>query len=124
MAIPALLCGTILSPGGPLGRLLEARPLTWIGRLSYSLYLWQQLFLTIDSAPGLGWPLSLLQNFPFGIPAAFAAACCSYYFIEQPVRRWGRDQLRRWTERGPLTGDASGVPSALRLEPSAGGANT
>ena len=32
---------------GLRGRILEAQPLKWIGRLSYSIYIWQQLFLVM-----------------------------------------------------------------------------
>ena len=42
---------TIADPNGFVSRVLEASLLTWIGRLSYSLYLWQQLFLPMSFAP-------------------------------------------------------------------------
>jgi peptidoglycan/LPS O-acetylase OafA/YrhL len=55
----------------------------YIGKLSYSLYLWQQIFiLSLYSVPALhAWPVSLL--------ASFAAANFSYYLIEKPFMRWG-----------------------------------
>src|SRR2546422_9070020 len=43
--IPVMLAGTVLHPGWMLSRILENPLLKWIGRLSYSLYLWQELFL-------------------------------------------------------------------------------
>ena len=67
--------------------LLEAAPLRWIGRLSYSLYIWQQLFL----APSAGhwW-----QVFPLNLGLAFGAAWISYRWIELPLlavgKRFGR----------------------------------
>jgi peptidoglycan/LPS O-acetylase OafA/YrhL len=42
--LPLLVVGTVYRPQTWVGWLLETRPLKWIGRLSYSLYLWQQLF--------------------------------------------------------------------------------
>jgi peptidoglycan/LPS O-acetylase OafA/YrhL len=56
----------------PMARLLNSRPLTWIGVLSYSLYLWQQL-LTHSKTPA--W---------WDLPALFAIALVSYHFIERP----------------------------------------
>lgn len=44
LIIPLLLLGTVNNPDGNVGCFLELPPLRWLGRLSYSLYLWQQLF--------------------------------------------------------------------------------
>ena len=57
------------------GRLLNMRPLVWIGTLSYSLYLWQQPFM------GARLPLVLKLG------AILACACASYYLVERPLRR-------------------------------------
>lgn len=59
---------------------LEYRAVRWLGGLSYSLYLWQQLFLNRHSD---GW----LQQFPQNIGLAFAAAVVSHYAIERPFLR-------------------------------------
>lgn len=58
---------------------LNASVVRFIGRLSYSLYLWQQLFI---STPGL-W----FTKFPLNILMIFFAALGSYYLIEQPFLR-------------------------------------
>ncbi len=55
-------------------------PVVWLGRLSYSLYLWQSLFCEY---PGKGF----LWQLPWCIVAALAAAAASYYLIEQPALR-------------------------------------
>ena len=62
------------------GKLLDARPLVWIGRLSYSLYLWQQPFVNRE---GTHW----VQAWPFNLLAAVAMAMASYYLVEQPFLR-------------------------------------
>ena len=68
-----------------MGRLLESAPLRWVGRLSYSLYLWQQLFfITRSREPGP------LQHFPLNVLAVFACAALSHYLVEKPLMTWGQ----------------------------------
>lgn len=64
------------------GRILNARPLVALGALSYSLYLWQELFL-VQWRP----PVSVLQTFPASVVMALACAAASYRFVEQPFLR-------------------------------------
>ncbi len=80
----ALLVGcTVTDPDSLLGRFLEWSPLRYIGRLSYSLYLWQQLFFHVDREPF--W----FQRFPLNVLLIFACACLSFYLIERPAVRLG-----------------------------------
>jgi peptidoglycan/LPS O-acetylase OafA/YrhL len=51
-----------------------------VGVISYSLYLWQQLFLCRYHA-------SWFTTFPLNIVLAFAAATASYHLVEQPFLR-------------------------------------
>jgi peptidoglycan/LPS O-acetylase OafA/YrhL len=67
----------------PGARVLAWRPLVWTGRRSYSLYLWQQLFLD-------RYQHTLLQMFPVNVACAFACAAGSYRFIELPLNRLRR----------------------------------
>ncbi len=89
---PWLILGTVLRAHSWPGAFLESAPLRWIGRLSYSLYLWQQLFLLGSWSEIRPFPLGLLQEFPLNIIAAVSCATFSYYVIEQPMIRLGR----RW----------------------------
>lgn len=81
--VAALVVSTTLGGGKLSARLLEAAPLRWIGRLSYSLYIWQQLFLT----PTAGHPWQL---FPLNVVLAFGAAWVSYRWIEMPLMAFGK----------------------------------
>jgi peptidoglycan/LPS O-acetylase OafA/YrhL len=83
--LAAIIVSTVLHPGTWIGRVLEWSGMRWIGRLSYSLYLWQELF----TVPQAKYPISLLQRFPFNLVLLFAAAALSYRFIERPMIRLG-----------------------------------
>ncbi len=72
---------------GPLGRLLNQRHVAFLGTLSYSVYIWQQLFLDRHTD---AW----YARFPQNILFVLAAALLSYHLVEQPVLRW-RDRLMR-----------------------------
>ena len=87
IAIALLLVSGSLRPGSMVGRLLESPPLRWLGRLSYSLYLWQQLFLTPEVS-SQGW-LAFLQHAPFNIAAALGMALLSQQWVEKPLIRFG-----------------------------------
>jgi peptidoglycan/LPS O-acetylase OafA/YrhL len=78
-----LLVQSILAPRWGLYRLLNACAVCKLGVLSYSLYIWQQIFCTKTEVFGLGnvWWMS----HPFWpIPAA-ATAVISYYCLERPL---------------------------------------
>ena len=65
-----------------VGRIFNFPAVAAIGMLSYSLYLWQQLFLVpwIDHR----W---LTQRFPVNFLCCFALAFGSYHLIEKPFLR-------------------------------------
>ena len=75
--MPWILLGTMLSPGGLAGRFLELPLLRWIGRLSYSLYIWQQLFFNGHYFHDSGF----WQKFPLRWVLLVGFACASYYGI-------------------------------------------
>jgi len=56
--------------------LLNVGPVVWLGKISYSLYLWQQLF--VFGQHGRPW---------YGVIFAVGLASASYYFVEQPMLR-------------------------------------
>lgn len=64
-------------------RFLNCRPVEWLGRISYSLYLWQQPF-----CPNPRFRPSLAIVF------ALATACASYYLIERPALKL-RDRISK-----------------------------
>ena len=69
-----------------IGKVLNWKPIAFVGLLSYSLYLWQQLFLNRNS---VAWANSFPQNLAFAV----AAALGSYFLLEKPLLRL-RHRLR------------------------------
>lgn len=65
-------------PGSLIGRLLNLAPIVWLGSLSYSLYLWQQLFSWAPIATS--WKVLFMLG----------CAATSYYAIELPFQRLRR----------------------------------
>lgn len=63
---------------------LNVGPLVWLGKISYGLYLWQQLFAFGERARPWYFPL-----------LAVVVAGASYYLIEQPMIRLRENRVRR-----------------------------
>jgi peptidoglycan/LPS O-acetylase OafA/YrhL len=82
LCIGILLNHTLENRESWLKRSLRMAPLTWLGHLSYSLYLWQQLFAPFT--PGGGW----WREFPWHLMLALACACLSFHAVERPLMRW------------------------------------
>jgi peptidoglycan/LPS O-acetylase OafA/YrhL len=76
-ACAAFLHYVVRYPTTLVAKLLSLSPVTWLGRISYSLYLWQQPFLT----PGLNQTIT--GRFPFNLVTAVVIATASYYLIER-----------------------------------------
>jgi peptidoglycan/LPS O-acetylase OafA/YrhL len=85
----SMLLLTVLDGETPLGRVLSLPPAVWLGKVSYSLYLWHlPVFVALGVFHGGGpsaradWWLRLTA---LGLSLILAA--CSYYFVERPFRR-------------------------------------
>jgi peptidoglycan/LPS O-acetylase OafA/YrhL len=86
---PLLLLSTVLHPKSLITRFLETAPLRFVGRISYSLYLWQVLFLTRNfTYPGAIHHLQ--RSNIVAVACSFVCAVASYYLIEMPMIRFGR----------------------------------
>ena len=79
-------------------------PVAWFGQISYSVYLWQELFCSNTS---------LHQGYWLIIPT-LACACLSYYLVEQPMLRLRDKRGRRKSGR---SGESAVVsPSSSPLQ--------
>jgi peptidoglycan/LPS O-acetylase OafA/YrhL len=81
VCIALIIHHCIRYPESPTGRALNAAPLVYVGTLSYSLYLWQQIFLNRTSTQSF-------TSFPLNIVLAVACALVSFHFVEKPFLRW------------------------------------
>lgn len=76
ISISVIMMYSIYGPQNYWFKLLNLKPIDFIGRLSYSLYLWQQMFIYNSRH----WTTHL----PYNILIIFAMALFSYYLIEKP----------------------------------------
>jgi peptidoglycan/LPS O-acetylase OafA/YrhL len=95
LATAAVLVSVVCAERSWLASALSVRPLRFLGRISYGLYLWHYpLFQWIDGArTGLsGYPL-------FGVRCGvtLAVATVSFYLVERPIRQGAL--FREWRAR-------------------------
>lgn len=77
-----LFCQLIVADNSRFIKVLSHPILVWFGKISYSLYLWQQLFIA-TKVPSWG----MLRTFPFDLLCALIVSCFSYHLIERPFLR-------------------------------------
>lgn len=114
----ALLSAAVISvlvtrPEGPAARLLSPRPVVYVGRISYGMYLWYfPLFAVLDHArTGLAGP----ALFALRCGADVAVAAASFHLIEEPVRRWRPRGRRAGRRFAPLAVGAAAIASVAGL---------
>jgi peptidoglycan/LPS O-acetylase OafA/YrhL len=90
-ALAVLLIQSVLTPGLGFYRALSWNWVRKIGILSYSLYIWQQMFCTMPELFGL--PSVWWMSFPGWLVPVFIVATISYYGFERPLLRL-RSRLR------------------------------
>ena len=86
IAIALLIDQLTTAPNAVAARTLAVRPAVWLGRLSYSLDRWQELFCNRNATTW--W-----TRFPTNIALAVTFAALSYDAIERPALAW-RDRVR------------------------------
>lgn len=89
-----LLLNLVIVRDSVAGNWLSCRWLKVFGRLSYSIYLWQQLFVVVKK-PDWGW----IRIFPFDVLSACLAGALSFWLIEQPFLKW-KARMRRHSLSG------------------------
>lgn len=89
LLLALMVLGTIQEPTWAVSRLLDSKPLVWIGQRSYGIYLWQILIIF---AP---------VNVPMALKVGLVFIWCSflYWVFESPLRRIGRKLASYSTRR-------------------------
>ncbi len=82
LLISIVMLYVVCKPASRMGHALNLGPVRHLGVISYSLYLWQQMFTA-----GHSWP------FPIAFLALFTCAEGSYWLVERPSLR-----MRDWIE--------------------------
>jgi peptidoglycan/LPS O-acetylase OafA/YrhL len=83
-AVILIMQSILLPEWGPY-RWLNHPAVIWVGVLSYSLYIWQQIFCSGPATFGL--PEVWWMSFPGWLVPTFLVSCASYYLLEQPFMR-------------------------------------
>ncbi|ADV81765.1 acyltransferase 3 [Terriglobus saanensis SP1PR4] len=108
------IVSTVTHPRSLSTRFLENRAIRYVGRLSYSLYLWHVLFfLPARPEMGITWhPLVIMSSFPLRYLFTLIAALVSYYVVERPMIRIGH----RLADRFQLRSSSVSPQNALILK--------
>jgi hypothetical protein len=93
-------------------QLLSSAPFTYLGRISYGIYLWHWPVIVIATHDR---DLSALQTFLIAAPVSTALAAISFKIVEHPVR--ASDWLNRYKTPVIATGLALGLVAGLLLMP-------
>ncbi len=96
VAIALVMLWLVRHPDSRVGRCFNLRPVVHLGVLSYSLYIWQQLFLAPEAhQQWVPFPLNLLM--------CLVAAELSYHLVERPILVWYRKRsATRASSASPL----------------------
>ena len=106
----ALVVAAAVGGGGPAVRWMRARPLAWVGLVSYGVYLWHVPLLLFARRIGV-MPDSFLPTFLLALPVVLAVAAASWYGLERPlIARAARTRARRQERRRQARLEAHAAP--------------
>lgn len=104
VAIPVVGAALVIAGGmraGAIGAeaLLRLPPFRWLGRLSYSLYLWHWPILIIAAESAGKTSLSVGDNLLW-VMVALAASVATYHLVENPIRHAKALSKAKWASVG------------------------
>ncbi|WP_274365838.1 acyltransferase family protein [Paenibacillus thermotolerans] len=102
--LTAFVTAVLAHPASIVGKLMGSKPLRWIGKRSYSLYLWHYpvIILTTPTVDAEGFHAGRAV---FQVLFSMILSSLSWKFVEEPMRNgsyallWGK--IRRWTPTKP-----------------------
>ncbi|WP_046214122.1 acyltransferase family protein [Paenibacillus wulumuqiensis] len=84
--LTAIVIAVLVHPANRLERIMGCRPLSWIGKRSYSLYIWHYPVIILSSpevnTEDVSYTRIILQ-----VAVSLLMAAISYKYIEEPIRR-------------------------------------
>lgn len=92
IVIPLVIIGSVINNLSLFSRILESYLFRKIGALSYSIYLWQQLFLVWNEHRNPSF--SFLQYFPYNYLATLICAALCMILVEKPCINLGKKIVR------------------------------
>ena len=72
---------------GLVARVFSLPGMNFLGQLSFSIFIWQNLFLMLGFAVLMGSPQSMSLSFWFAVIGLLAMSMISTHFIEKPLAR-------------------------------------
>jgi peptidoglycan/LPS O-acetylase OafA/YrhL len=90
-------------------RALAARPVAWVGRVSYGIYLWHVPLIVFLRAHG-ALPLSTAGALAVALPLTVVVAALSWYLVERPIQ----ERARHLTRRSDVLARTRAVPAPAR----------
>jgi peptidoglycan/LPS O-acetylase OafA/YrhL len=98
--LAAMACGgillSVLGSTGRWSRPLRSRPIIYLGRISYGLYVYHELLLKIGDRifpQHASVPSQMIAYWTFGLITTLPIAAASYRFIESPFLRLKRERF-------------------------------
>jgi len=107
--ITALLIAVLAHPASRLAIVLGCKPLRWLGKRSYGLYLWHFPVITLSTSQVSTTEPSIIKSM-IQVGVSLLLAELSWRYVEQPIRHQGfrslrlRYRLQHMTSRGWLHG--------------------
>jgi len=83
-----MLAATLVVQEGLAHQFLNSRFMVWLGTISYSVYVWQQLFLLRPEHSAS--PLGILGTFPVNVICVLMVSSASFYWLERPCIALGK----------------------------------
>jgi len=86
------LASTLVVEEGLAHKWINSRLLVWIGTISYSIYIWQQMFFFWPNRDVP--PLETFSTLPLKVVCIIFVSTLSFYFVEKPSIAFGKRILR------------------------------
>jgi peptidoglycan/LPS O-acetylase OafA/YrhL len=123
--VTVALIAAAVHPRAHIGRLLDVRPLRWVGTRSYSIYLWHWPIFTL-TRPGLDLPIDTTSALVLRLALTVVAAEFSYRYVESPIRGGALGRAWAWmrssepvssapARRWPAPAAAGGLAAVLSI---------